>query len=348
MTRPLKIAGSVLVTLVLVLVVFFFWASSGRLTESELATTKTYAPSPDTTAPDTLRVMGYNIGYLSGMTNNRPVVRSESLFTANMEQVVNILRESDPDVVGLQEVDFGAARSFHLQQLDTLATRLRYPVAAQAVNWDERYLPFPYGRPAVNFGRTLSGQGVLSRIPVRQHYRGVLPRPQQVFFRDAFYLDRLAQVTVLDVGGRALGVINVHLEAFATETRERQARTVNEMYDRLAGAGLPVLVIGDFNSTLGPEPAADSTFQILLDETSLRPARGDMASATYPADTPSERLDYIFYPPRAMTPVDTRRQCAAPNPPADHCAVATSFLLSSPSKWPRADDMPPLADILNR
>lgn len=346
MKRSLTIAASVLAGLFLLLVVFFFWASSGRLGDAELTQTKSYATASDSVAPDTLVVTTYNIGYLSGMTNNQPVVRSESLFAANMEQVVDLFRENAPTVIGLQEVDFGAARSFYVHQLDTLATRLGYPLAAQAINWDERYLPFPYGLPAVNFGRTLSGQAVLSRFPIRQHYRGVLARPPQVFFRDAFYLDRLAQVTLLDVGGRALGIVNVHLEAYATETRERQAQKVNEMYDELAGGGLPVLVIGDFNSTLASGPAADSTFQILLDDTGLLPARGETASATYPANAPTQRLDYIFYPPDAFTPTNTQRHCGNPTPPADHCAVTASFLLKDHADWPSADETPPLDRLL--
>lgn len=346
MKRFLAITGSILAALLLTLLVFF-WASSGRLPDEDLAQIKTYAAPPDSTAPDTLTVMTYNIGYLSGMTNNEPVVRPDSLFHANMDQVLSFFRKADPDVVGLQEIDFGGARVAGVHQLDTLATHLGYPVAAQAVNWDERYLPFPYGRPAVHFGRILSGQALLSRVPIRQHDRTVLSRPPQMFFRDAFYLDRLAQIVIVDVGGRALGLINVHLEAFDTETREQQARTVNALYDRLDSTGLPVLVLGDFNSPLTASPKADSTMQLLLDGTALQPARGDTASATFPADTPSERIDYIFYPPSLAPPVRTQRWCGAPHPPSDHCAVAASFPLSeSTSRGPSVKERPLLDTLL--
>ena len=332
--RALQIFGSIVGGLFVAFVVFFLWASAGRLPEADLAQIRTYAAAPDTTAPDTLTVTTYNIGYLSGMTNNEAVVRPDSLFYANMDQAVRFFRRTTPDIAGLQEIDFGGARVAHVHQLDTLATRLGYPTAAQAVNWDERYLPFPYGRPAVNFGRTLSGQAVLSRFPVRQHVRNVLSPPPLPFYRDAFYLDRLAQVAVVDLGGYPLVVINVHLEAFHVGTREEQARLVNDLYRRLADSGVPALLLGDFNSRLTPTNASsrDETMQHLLAGTNLQPAATgaptDTKWATYPAENPTRRIDYVFYPPRFFEPTGVQRWCGTPNPPSDHCAVTATFHLA--------------------
>jgi endonuclease/exonuclease/phosphatase family metal-dependent hydrolase len=223
------------------------------------------------------------------------------------------------------------------------------PTAAQAVNWDERYLPFPYGRPAVNFGRTLSGQAVLSRFPIRRHVRNVLPRPPQPFYREIFYLDRLAQVAVVDLGGRPLVVINVHLEAFHVGTREEQARLANGLYRRLAERGVPALLLGDFNSRLRRAGAGsqDETMRLLLDGTDLRPAvsapLGDTAHATYPADAPARRIDYIFYPQRFFKAVEGERWCGAPNPPSDHCAVTATLRLTPPAEeWPSHEALPSL------
>ena len=339
-------------------VLFVLWASSGRLAEEELAQVRTYGPVPSAVAPDTLTVTTYNIGYLSGMTNNEPVVRPDSLFYANMDQAVRSLRAFSPDLMGLQEIDFGGARAAHVHQLDTLSTRLGVPTAAQAVNWDERYLPFPYGRPAVNFGRTLSGQAILSRFPIRRHVRNVLPRPPQPFYRKIFYLDRLAQVAVVDLDGHPLALINVHLEAFHVGTREEQARVVNALYRRLDRAGVPTLLLGDFNSRLeanapasegrsGRSVATDEALRVLLTNTDLRPAvaamPGDTARATFPADAPARRIDYIFYPPRFFEATSAQRWCGAPAPPSDHCAVIASLVpTSSVDRWPSHEAVPAL------
>lgn len=349
--RILKRLGALLITLLLLFVGFFFWASSGRLSEDALAQTKAYDASPASPAVDTFTVMTYNIGYLSGMTNNDPVERDPSLFENNLETVVEMIREADPDIIGFQEIDFGAERSLNVHQLDTLATRLGYASAAQAVNWDERYLPFPYGAPSVHFGRVLSGQAVLSRYPIRTHERIELARTSRPFWSDAFYLDRLAQVAIVDIGGWPLAVVNVHLEAFEAETRQQQAEEVRALVARMANEGMPVLLIGDFNSVM---PAAkstlpsrlrmqftdDETMQTIRHGTGLRPALDTEATllsganvGTFPADAPNRKIDYIFYTPGRMYPVDAQVQCGPKDaPPSDHCAVTFSFVMPRPEQ----------------
>ncbi len=357
MKRALLVGISLFGFVLLLGTVLFIWASTGRLSEDARVRTKSYSAAPDSSAPDSLTVTTYNLGYLSGMTNNEPVVRSDSLLSANLEQAVALLRATGADLIGFQEIDYGAARSGYVHQLDTIATRLDYAAAAQAVNWDERYLPFPYGRPAVHFGRTLSGQSILSRVPVRTHTRTVLTHPPQWFGRDAFYLSHLAQVAIVEIGDQPLAIMNLHLEAFDSDTREQQAREANALYDRLVEQDLPVVIIGDINSVtpaarsslppaLRRDAANDNTVEHLLDGTDLRPVFADSTyqrtspPATFPADAPTHKIDHIFYPPDLLTPVDRSIRCGAPNPPSDHCAVTASFRLTALNEWPRPDSLP--------
>ncbi|NBB75047.1 MAG: endonuclease, partial [Bacteroidetes bacterium] len=250
------------------------------------------------------------------------------------------------DIIGFQEIDVGAARSLYVHQLDTLAARLGYATSAMAINWDERYVPFPYSaNPAVHFGRVLSGQAVLSRYPIVRHERIALARTSRPFWSDAFYLDRLAQVTEIAVGRDTLVVINVHLEAFEEATRETQAREVRQIYERYADR--PVLLLGDFNSVLPaardalpPDERAafadDETLAILLDGTRLRPAVSDSAYAasmaaigTYPTDAPSRKIDHIFYTPDRIEAISAAVP-ATPSAPSDHRPVVMRFVLRSP------------------
>ena len=342
MKRIAKGLGLVFLVLLAALVAFFVWGSSGTRSASELATTTTYAPSA--AAPsDTLSVMAYNIGYLSGMTNNQPVVRSESLYTANMTDAVQLLRRTNPDIIGFQEIDFGAARSFGVHQLDTLAAHLGYATSATAINWDKRYVPFPYSaNPAIHFGHVLSGQAVLSRYPIVRHERIELARTSRPFWSDAFYLDRLAQVTEIAVGADTLVVINVHLEAFEEATRETQAGGVRQLVDRYADR--PVLLIGDFNallpSALDAHPpdeqrafADDETLSILLEGTSLQPALPDTAydagmavMGTFPTDAPTRKVDHIFYTPDRIRALEASVP-ETPGIPSDHRPVLMRFML---------------------
>ena len=347
MKRVLRIVGWTLLGLCLVVAAVFFWASSGRLAEAEKAQIHTYDAASAPADRDTFTVMTYNIGYLSGMTNNEPVERDPSLFRRNMDQTVELIREADPDFVALQEVDFGAHRSLYVNQLDTLATRLGYTAASQAVNWDKRYLPFPYWPPSVHFGRVLSGQALLSRYPIRAHQRLELARTSRPFWSDAFYLDRLAQVSIVDIGGWPLAIINVHLEAFEEETREQQARQLRTLYDRYEAKQIPILLIGDFNSLRpgdrsmvppGQRSAlsGDKTMEIIMKELNLDAAVPESAvltseiRGTYPADDPRYKIDHIFYRRDRIKKTGTQIVCGAPDPPSDHCAVALSFRLPRP------------------
>ncbi len=344
--RWLKRLTLLLLVVALLVAAFFFWASGGTLPPGTEARLLRYEGAPAPAPRDTLTVMTYNAGYLSGMTNNRAVERPERLYDRNVEAAVALLYQADADVVGLQEIDFDARRSYGVNQLDSLARRLDYGYTAAAVNWDKRYLPFPYHwDPAVHFGRVVSGQAVLSRYPITQHTRVELARTGRPFFTDAFYLDRLAQIVQIDVGDRPLTVINVHLEAFDQATRERQATQVRQIAARHVAEGTPLLLIGDFNA---PAPAArahladslqaafadDETIARLTDGLGLAPAltarryaQGPAATGTFPADDPQVAIDHIFYTPATIEALEAEVIGGGARPPSDHRAVVLRFAL---------------------
>ena len=116
--------------------------------------------------PDEITAVTYNIGYGSAEKNNKPEVLSEEEVRKNLDVMVESLKELDPDIVFLQEVDFNAARTVGIDQMRYLAKSLAMPFAAYTVTWNKRYIPWPYWPPAVHFGRMLSGQAILSRFPI--------------------------------------------------------------------------------------------------------------------------------------------------------------------------------------
>jgi len=292
--------------------------------------------------------MTYNIGYLSGMTNNRPVDRTEKLFADNLAAAKRIMARIRPDVAAFQEIDFGAKRSYDLNQLDALAIAGGYYAAAAAVNWDKHYVPFPSANPFYHFGRMLSGQAVLSRFPLAAHERYTLERPPTPFYYDAFYLERLAQIVRVDAGTPLL-VINVHLEAYDAETRNRQAAEVLTLFRRYRGH-LPVLLLGDFNSIVPQERAfmsdslraasiQDHAAELFIKEPGLEESflglpiadsTSFAAEYTFPSDVPRTGIDHIFYTPDRITPVATY-VVDGPDQPSDHRALVMRFVLKPDS-----------------
>ncbi len=235
--------------------------------------------------------MTYNIGYLSGMTNNTSKKRDEYIFNANLLQVQRTLKELDIDVVALQEIDYGSGRSFMVDQ-ELELSKGGYPNVARAVNWDKKYVPFPHFPITAHFGKVFSGQSILSKFPLKDHERLVLDRVESnPFWRDAFYLDRLAQVVTAEVAGKAVKLINVHTEAFDQPTRKKHLKTVADLFEKYASE-YPTILLGDFNSN----PDTESLLRdIVLANQHAAYALKDLTQATYPSIDPERRIDFIFY-----------------------------------------------------
>jgi endonuclease/exonuclease/phosphatase family metal-dependent hydrolase len=304
----LTILAILLFVIILAFVIFYFWASSGTQPKDKLSEIITYTDTPE--HPETqeiFTVMTYNTGYLSGMTNNQPVKRPDkAFFDKNMETFLQLLNEIQPDVIGVQEIDFHSKRSHYVNQLKTIAEKADYKYAAKAINWDKRYLPFPYWPPSLHFGRILSGQAVLSRWPILSTERIVLPKPKSTpFFYNTFYLDRLIQVVKIKIASRNLIILNVHLDAIDRETRENQAKRMLNIY-RSFKDDYPVLLMGDFNSIPPDAPQKkdfpdepftdflkDKTIQFFLEDPGLKAA--EITTFTFPTNSPTRKLDYIFY-----------------------------------------------------
>ncbi|WP_035990643.1 endonuclease/exonuclease/phosphatase family protein [Leptolyngbya sp. KIOST-1] len=302
--KNMLVAGAIALGLPVVALVgtfFYISAPNGRAADYDnLVTYEAYPPG--TANPEQLSVVSYNLGYLSGLTNQQAVARDPALFEANQAQAIAALETLRPDILALQEIDFDAYRSFNRNQQYAVSAALEMAFGAIAVNWDKRYVPFPYWPPQAHYRQIVSGQAVLSRYPIRRNERLVLEKvPSNPFYYNALYLDRVAQVTEIDLSGQTLIVINVHLEAFNAPTRIRQTQMVRELAEGYA-KDHPVLLVGDFNSSLnrdeGDEPRS---IEILLDSPALASALPTAPSSfTFPSDQPQYVLDYIFYTPATL------------------------------------------------
>lgn len=331
MDKVLKGAAIALGLSGLSLVLFYSWATASSYPTRRYAEVVSYG-KPLTEPKDTFTVVSYNIGYLSGLTNNVAVERNADLFEKNLQQVIEVLQGLDADFIALQEIDLDSKRSFQVNQVEALAKALEMPVGAVNVNWDKNYVPFPYWPPTAHFGRILSGQAVLSRYPVQKNDRIVLEKvASKPFYYNALYLDRLAQVTELRVGERSVILINLHLEAFDNPTRLEQTRVVKDLAERYA-QDYPVLLVGDFNSAVNrDEEGTVKTIEIIGESDvlmgAISPATySDPAQATYPSDAPQYKLDYIFYTPTTVEMVDARVVTEAAQA-SDHLPVAMTFRL---------------------
>jgi len=330
MKKALKVLVIIIGALSLMAVVFFFWGSGGQ--GGEPYQLKTYDNAA--VSKDTLSVMTYNIGYLSGMNNNQSTEMPPSLFGRNLEHSQQLIRQHTPDIVGFQEIDFASARSHDQNQLDSLADG--YHQAYTSVNWNKNYVPFPYWPPQYHFGHMLSGQAILSKFPISNAKTEVLEKPVNApFYYNAFYLDRLIQIVDISVGKHKIKVMNLHLEAFDTETREMQADVVRKIYEKYASQ-MPVILMGDFNSEPYWEEGADEVMRTILTSPNIQSAvvkkayeANPKAYYTFNSGTPFQRIDYILYNDNFITPIsaDVLQEAGEIS---DHFPVVFRFTFKSP------------------
>ena len=158
-----------------------------------------------------LRVVTYNVHRCFGTDGRRDAHR-----------VARVLRQMEPDLVALQEVDTSLDRRTTLGQLRVLAhaTGLE-PVNGPTMERDGGYY----------------GNAMLTRFPVREVRR--------VDLSVAGYEPRGALDVEVEFGGRSLRVVATHLGLNPAERRDQIGRLLSHLYRRPRGAA--AMVLGDFN-----------------------------------------------------------------------------------------------------
>ncbi len=230
--------------------------------------------------------------------------KPRSLFEDNLSLALENFKRIDADFLALQEIDYDSDRSYNVDQHEEIAG-LGYPYSAKSINWDKRYVPFPYYPFSMHFGKIISGQSVISKYPIIEQQRIELERNQgNPFYYDSFYLDRLAQVTKVRVSGHNLVIINVHLEAFDQETRVRQLEKLRTLYGKYCKE-VPTIMLGDFNSDIRYENEGISLLTEMIHTGNAVFDPGHIEN-TFDSREPTERLDYIFYNTEYIREVSAR------------------------------------------
>jgi endonuclease/exonuclease/phosphatase family metal-dependent hydrolase len=187
-------------------------------------------------------------------------------------RIAEVLRRYEPDVVALQELDVGHARSGHADQPDLLASALameyRFHPATEAAH--ERY-----------------GDAILSRLPLQLMRAAALPT-----LPDRPRLERRGALWVaVKCQGCEVQVLNTHL---GLVRRERLAQV-----DALLGPAWlnhpacvgPRICCGDFNAW--PGTAAYERLRRLLRDAQI--ARLPWRRNTYPSWFPFTCIDHVFH-----------------------------------------------------
>ncbi len=259
------------------------------------------ACGPSTPPPTVVgaRVMVYNIHAGKDAAGRR-----------NLDDVAALVRELDPDVVLLQEVDRRTERSGGEDQPVVLAGQTGH-------TWV--------------FGRTLDFQGglygiaVLSRWPIVAD--SVIPLvvspPQER--AGGSYEPRGLLVATVETPGGPLEVLNTHLDASPDDrNRWQEVQAARSVAERSRSGGRWTLLGGDLNSL----PAARTMNHLRAG--GWRDAWeecGEGPGFTYPASEPARRIDYLWL----GQGIGCRAALVVADTASDHRALVVDLVLEGPA-----------------
>lgn len=217
-----------------------------------------------TQAPDTIRILNYNIRFGLGMDN-----------VLDLRRVADLMRTTRADLVALQEVDVGVRRSFEFDLMQVFAGY----TGMEPVFY--KNIPHDGGE---------YGNGILSRFPV------VSSRNHHIVVEGGGEQRGLLQ-TEIQIGDVKLAFMNTHLDHRQPDG-QRLAGVQQIIETKRAYRGMPVIITGDFNDLPGSRMHENMKEYF----TDVWEVLGEGDGFTFRSDRPERRIDYVFYTNNLVTP----------------------------------------------
>lgn len=263
--------GAFLNSIGLFFLAFLLITGCKKGTTQELTETKTIwqekhsVALKNNTVPTTFKTMEYNI--------QRGI--SPSTNTIDLQWIADVInnRNPKPDLVALVEIDVKTNRSGStINQAEVLAQKTG--------------MYFAFFRAEYYDGGEY-GNAILSKYPIRQYYRYVLPAGTGE--------ERSMGMIEVMVDGKPFNFAVTHLDHMTTEAnRLLQVAQINKM---VAGFRYPVILGGDFNAR-----PTSSTVTNLQEQLAIGCNGG--CPLTFSSSNPYESIDYFFYKSDAFTRLD--------------------------------------------
>ncbi|MBU1534071.1 endonuclease/exonuclease/phosphatase family protein [Myxococcota bacterium] len=170
-----------------------------------------------------LLIMDWNVKFGGGRIDfffdchGDEVLMTKSEVISNLQGLAEKIRQVDPDILLIQEVDTLSKRCAYVNQVKWLLDNTELNYAAYASQWKADYVP------SDGIGRVNSGNAILSKYPILSAHRTALPLiSEDDALTQYFYLKRNILTAVIDVGGRELTVINTHTSAYSHDGTKKQ------------------------------------------------------------------------------------------------------------------------------
>ena len=324
--RP-TLLGLLLVTAVLASLIY---SVTWRPDAKEVLALSCPATAPVLVPGQALKVMTWNVQYLAGkryvfwynlVDGSGPDLRpTREDMAFSLDEVSRVIRDEQPDLVLLQELDENAKASDYQDQLALLQERLvdLYPCSTQAFTWKADLVPDWHILGSV--GRKLV---TLSRYQIEHAERLQLPVAEANIISRQFQPKPALLVNYLPLndGGQIIA-INTQFDAPSLDNRNllHQMQATGVLLDKFESQGTPWLIGGDFNllpigqflrlpAELRACYSPDSELHLLWEKYPMVPSNPEATGIDrelwlthFPNDprvqAPDRTLDYLFYSPK--------------------------------------------------
>lgn len=262
--------------------------------------------------------------------------------------IQRVIREVDPDLALLQEVDRDSTRTGRIDQLPAFVEAAGATCTAATPYHKSPFVPTPNHQ---FLGRVDMELANLARGPMLHASRLALPLLAEPRYRRIFNLKRAVLVSEVPVQGwdHPLAIANTHLSAFSfgDGTMQKQVALLQQWIAERP-PGQPWILVGDFN--LLPPGFDKDQLQVERDLyadqdnpiEALLPAQKealgdqlDPANRTYlPFGTtaPDRKIDYFFY--GGPLRVEEARVLAQHHDISDHLPVMARLVIEAPPPAP--------------
>jgi endonuclease/exonuclease/phosphatase family metal-dependent hydrolase len=226
-----------------------------------------------------LRLVTFNIAHGRGLA---PIQGLSSVrrIRLTLLKIAELLVKLQPDIVALQEIDQCSRWAGNFDQLEFLREATGFPHAVFGINnRREGLLNLCYGN------------AFLARHPIIA--------AESVAFGRSKVGEKGFLFAILDVAGRSVPIVNLHLHYRSRVQRFRQADQFIAWLRARPGNDWSVrpIVCGDFNNSSARADATAALLGELSDyghgDYSLHPAKGER---TFPSVLPGRALDFILLP----------------------------------------------------
>ena len=191
-----------------------------------------------------IKFAGGRIDFFFDCFGERVLMQSAEV-TSNLEGLARKIRQVDPDVLLLQEVDVRSKRSAFIDQLQWLLDHTALNYGVYASQWRADFIP------SDGLGAMDDGNAILARWPLTDAARIALPlRRDQDALTAYFYLRRNLLTAKLKLpGGPRIGIVASHSDAYGNDgTKNSHIQRFHDEATHLAESTEIVIAGGDLNT----------------------------------------------------------------------------------------------------